>query len=119
MRHLTEPHQKRHGVVEPFDRAFRAANGQDKVVLLLPMPANEAVELRDFAPPERKIRHVEPRHQFVRVGNVPGRRLWLKDVAIALEHFISCIDKLAVEDGFTLVKRSAHRGLLDTRYRRG
>src|SRR5207244_5550667 len=61
VRNLAETHQTRHEIVQPLHHAFRPADGEYKIVLLFPVPRDESVELGFLAPPEKIIRHVEPR----------------------------------------------------------
>lgn len=108
MRHLTEGNEVNRGVIDPLDQALRAANGQHEVVLLLPMAREDAIELGDFVV-EDEIRHLDPRHQFVRIGNIAWRGFGLHKRAIAPEHCISCKNELSVKDRFLVVEGPVHR----------
>src|SRR5260370_36291771 len=77
VRNLRKRDQISRGVVPPLGSAFGAANGNRKIFLRIFVARDETVELRLRAS-ENEVGHVDPGHEFIRIGNVAGASLVLK-----------------------------------------
>ena len=76
-------------------------------MLLFLVPGDELVKLGPFRPPEHEIRHVDPGHAFIRLGNLSSGK-WARIRGSPFEHGVSSRDKPAVKDRVVLVEWPAH-----------
>lgn len=66
-------------------------------MLLFLVPGDKPVKFLLFALPENEIRHVNPGHEFIRLGDFPGSGQRVRIGGGTLEHRVGGINKPAVK----------------------